>query len=1016
MSSKENFREIAEIWLEKLESCQFAGEIYIDEDQMRQIAGEMIRKYDSGQITADQYATILVITAVNCAYHYYDDEGFWPHFARLVRKDLSDFQMETFGRTIEVKLDTLGLLRTRRTGPFRYVGALLEQCGVSRRYIAPFARILRELSCGRQSWDSVVAISYREFQRIISELNCSKYLKSFLMDAEGWKFTIQVCQLLQYYELGIMTLTNLTEIPGFQPHFWQELISHLALRARTERKKQSLVFRPRICFFPEKGRIGLAFPSSQYLHGMTQPSIALPWDFPVTLFDRNESLWSLKYSGTIKNPDGTAQNWEIDGWVPDGRPVVFDIRHGLISRGAVVSPGEYFLLVPRGYTHGCSTRKNFGSVMLPGDWNYHAFQVQINVGDFVAGYNTETERSPEITLEWSVPEKKQFVMTTPGLEVFSGSMPEMTISDFSLVESNIVGLFFETNFGTGWIRNKEGLQDFRQECNKRVPVVGRIWLSYLSRSMNSDSLQASSQVEFCLLPELGLKFENRLYGFDEEAVISGNFSCCKVIFEGCKYNPDDRCWIVPSNLDEVSGNVTCGEVSVSIKSRLFRARMFGTDGRSLRYLMGTDLVSLEGIILSGYPEGEAVLFLDGESERRLAVKYDTWGRSEINPVQIMEFLRHSPNQISEVLVSCMGSRVTTGTVIVDLENLKRRIFLGEKYSISVCSAMNLKKLIHVCERLCIGERATINLNNLPGITTEFNYWVNSIFACASLIDNTDIRVEGRPVDWKSQLLDNKLRQILEAYASRNENDQIANFAVSDIDIIPSVARWQRAVREAIGHFTPSELISSLQEWAVDVKENRLPTRSQISKRTGGTNLTRGWVNYYHAGRYEDTLQILASMERESPIMRDTGNFLLALLFLRQARIRSAFELLEDKKSPGIFPQEYYLLRYIISVFLDHSPPPLDIKEFTPSLPLRPEDRVLLDIALEVQGNSGRAGRYGIDTDDWLVLLFILHISQDRKDREIVLGRIHSIRKSIPSSPELSVVEKIKKLAGGSYSA
>ena len=130
-------------WQQRLIKCNYAGEIFLDSERLISLADKYA--HDSRIITDDGVnKSVIVVFAVNCAYHFYDDSGFWEHFCRIMHLVNNPTTQEHYGTLVESKLRELKLLKNERSGPFRFVGAILEQCGVSKKYISQFASVLNE--------------------------------------------------------------------------------------------------------------------------------------------------------------------------------------------------------------------------------------------------------------------------------------------------------------------------------------------------------------------------------------------------------------------------------------------------------------------------------------------------------------------------------------------------------------------------------------------------------------------------------------------------------------------------------------------------------------------------------------------------------------------------------------------------------------------------------------------------------------------------------------------------------
>ena len=126
-------------WQELLKSCEFIGEISLSQKELNSLS-PFFWKYHADLSKEELYA-ILPVIAVNCAYYYYDDQGFWTHFCEILDvPSVGNFQ-QYLGDKIEQSLLKQGFIKKNREGAFRYVGLILEQCGITRRYIEKFALI-----------------------------------------------------------------------------------------------------------------------------------------------------------------------------------------------------------------------------------------------------------------------------------------------------------------------------------------------------------------------------------------------------------------------------------------------------------------------------------------------------------------------------------------------------------------------------------------------------------------------------------------------------------------------------------------------------------------------------------------------------------------------------------------------------------------------------------------------------------------------------------------------------------
>ncbi|MFA5823222.1 MAG: hypothetical protein WC853_09120 [Thermodesulfovibrionales bacterium] len=77
-----DLKQKASEWQELLKSCEFIGEISLFPQELKSISSSFW-KYHTHLSKEELYA-ILPVIAVNCAYYYYDDEGFWTHFCEIL--------------------------------------------------------------------------------------------------------------------------------------------------------------------------------------------------------------------------------------------------------------------------------------------------------------------------------------------------------------------------------------------------------------------------------------------------------------------------------------------------------------------------------------------------------------------------------------------------------------------------------------------------------------------------------------------------------------------------------------------------------------------------------------------------------------------------------------------------------------------------------------------------------------------------------------------------------------------
>ncbi|NLA96531.1 MAG: hypothetical protein GX838_06795, partial [Clostridiaceae bacterium] len=362
-----NIQEQQIVWLDRLNQCSFAGEVSLSVDELREIASiiNVIRP-------SPEMRDLILICAVNCAYHYYDDDGFWKHFMKLIEEPNTGVNREHVGRLIEGQLKERGLAKRDSTGPFRYVGAILEQCAVSRKHIASFATIVKELKA-YYGWEGLSSLEYDQYLTHISRVLCSRYLKNYLVDPDGWDFVKQVSRLCQLLENGVIKRDELEKLIGYQPHFWSELLFVINQETPTP-EPDSHVNRkkPYLMFNPDKLTIGLSLNADTIVE---YPKVQ-GWANPITWL-RHPSLFNSTYYGYFSVDGEIRTEWSLKGWIPDGSPALFNINWSFVHPDNVIVPGTYYLL-----TGNASDLKNIswealGPVDLASDTVNRAYLVSL---------------------------------------------------------------------------------------------------------------------------------------------------------------------------------------------------------------------------------------------------------------------------------------------------------------------------------------------------------------------------------------------------------------------------------------------------------------------------------------------------------------------------------------------------------------------------------------------------------------------------------------------------------------
>lgn len=412
----------ASAWVEALKTCEFAGQIDLSEDALKSLATAVRHGFETSVVTAQTHAIRLVFS-VNCAY-YAQDGGFWKYLCTLLGYEDTAQQETVLGRQIEESLTYFGFLGQPRYGPFRCVGPLLEQAGVTVRSMHKFAETLNQAARG--DWDRLLSLTFHEFRGVVDGLAPGTYLGLFLKDNSrtGWTFARDVARSIRQHERGLISSQDLQKLPGYRPGFWEELKSHLKIEPpETSLTRSQRAPLPKLVFDSATRQVQLAFDHDyverrEYFFdgGLVDTS-----RWPCTCRDD----FKRSYLILIKSGDETWKESHVRGFTPEGpeRVAIFHQRKGYIPTDAPVPLGPCFLLAPQGTTlpDSLPALTDFEHVSIT-DAAYVFWQVDVGPASDLAPLGYSQEREPEEILSWASYGPRLVGALEPA-NVFVGKLP-----------------------------------------------------------------------------------------------------------------------------------------------------------------------------------------------------------------------------------------------------------------------------------------------------------------------------------------------------------------------------------------------------------------------------------------------------------------------------------------------------------------------------------------------------------------------------------------------------------------
>lgn len=436
--------ENAKAWQSTLKQCDFAGQIDLPEDELRAIAPFVRQGFEHYAPTDFHHATRIVF-AVNCA--YYADEGFWDYFCRLLHQENSPQTQTHLGRQIEESLMRFGFLIEPRYGPFRCVGPVLEQTGVTRRSIPKFARILQE--CRETSWDEILTLSFNQFITVVETVQAGTYLGLFLKSdnngvKSGWDFTRSVARSLSQFESGRISWGVLQKLPGYRPGFWKELTAHIELAAvdtgKTQRQSVPL---PRLVFDAAQAQVLIRFD-----HDWVERR-AFTFEGEVV----EHSIWPITelsdfrrfYKVEIRAEGKPTRTHVFRGWTMDSsEPVaIFHPQRGYIPPDVPVPNGLCFLLAPAGtpLPPSITLLTDFEFVNIS-HAAYQFWQIEVLPDTDLTPFGYTQRHARANVISWAE-DGERFPASIESGDVFLGRMPRLNVKNADLFRQNRLALFLD---------------------------------------------------------------------------------------------------------------------------------------------------------------------------------------------------------------------------------------------------------------------------------------------------------------------------------------------------------------------------------------------------------------------------------------------------------------------------------------------------------------------------------------------------------------------------------------------
>ena len=829
---------------------------------------------------------ILVLCAVNCAYYYYDDNGFWCHFCELTGIDDKYKNESDIGRKIIDCMLSEGckVIQQKREGPFRYVGPILEQTGITYKYLNKYADFLVHLS-EKFGWDRLESIQEKIFREEVAKNipEANRYLKKYLYNT-GWKYTLDIVKQLH---VNHFNKNELEKLSGYPPDLWNFILT----------KKQPIlvspvrIIPPFLSFNPERMVLQWNFDALQVSKGILQfenetvDSTSIPIGC-----DRNMPLKGYYEYGS---------NNTIAGWDVDKEPLVlFRVKHPyrMIRDLTNVSPGEYYVLITAEESEAfqadvnnkkCDVKHVLGPMNIFSE-NGEA-RVDISVIDFKEGttfdrYGIKTANCEEFaSLEWEGGEKLAGVMNA--MDIFIQEIPQLRLKLAHLELSKII---IRKN-----IEEKEKELFLNGEYFKRDDTkieygeFARISVFPRGRIRDNNTWENTCK-EYTLLPECRFNYEQKILSANEKHSIEFEgpddvqIQWTEKLVQTCQ-NEQKRVWDIPASCRYISGKLKYRNLSLDIAFQVFRCIIEWDNNRGHKNILWkSELNTNIKLNIFICPNIDFTVGLSDFKTVETLKECSTEGKSfaALTLNDIKDAIKSTSFLCGQFVISKNVSPFewkNSGSFYVDEEKL-----IGELQRTQISSSIDMlppsfREVITAIKDIRddvvkLHDKDIENLLAFEIDSKTFREWTAVHFAAHIIFDvENDVKINEMEKllghEWK--VFFNWYRDAVDLIAPGTKAEaEKFKVALSQLPINTyrkfesfGIQRWSdkaKLVKEKLELFSNVE--NQLLEWTDMVRITNIGGwKGAIAEKTGGKEISRAW-RYYMQGRYDEACRFAATLE------------------------------------------------------------------------------------------------------------------------------------------------------------
>lgn len=874
----------------------YLGELILSEDELQ----ELFKVLSKADLEDSYIIACLAVAAINCAFYYYDEEGFWKHFDKLLG-NIFEQNHDYYGNKIlsYLKKNYFVSAQENEFGSYKYVRPILLQSGISKKHVYRFSEFINRV-IDRFGASAAITISFAEFKEVVSTIpEGNAWLRKFLASTSGWEYTKDV---LRHLVAGY-SKEELYIAKGFHQELWDLLIDGREIlpsdRAYSKYKK------PFFMFDLLKWQFGIFFdPKGVQNRVFTMNDRTITMQFvPVGI---DTSLGNI-YTGEM-HVQGFSSSWRVEAWNPqEEKCALFHAisPHKCVRDKSAVLPGKYYLVVTEDEPVNeedlkCMEAVDEGEIeifTINGEIYLKVYSICLKPDTSIDNLGLKTLSRQDFKIEW-VEGGQRLEGVIDDIVVWIEDMLPLKI-EFSPNLVDRVAFYQDTGSGRRKIVSRL-LSNGTLSIDIPFGIKGRIWAEPFGRSQIHDEMWETTEKIFCRLPKCDLRWPKGLFAYDEKPEII--FISDEPI-DICWTYPDKitemssvegRRWQLPEGCERVEGFLRYKELEIGLAQPIYRCRMEPV------ILWQDDLAERFNITLHLLPETNFSLSISGRDQGIPIIEKKTYrnGKVTLTSDDIKDALKNYHSVYGHFVVDYDAQRKNTGSIFINTDQLI-------EYCKTVDENMTAEWLIDLPEPIhktfnllsciCIGKKIPVLgetewLDSLPVKFRDFIMWnivASEIFDDSIFNDeykkhlNKDLNSF---IEWAKKvkkLCSNSEECNLSLYAEYFEEGQRYTGLLSEL----SVDRWEAMHRSWLSKLEiRSKVDKMLLEWKEELSEGTfLHWDCEISRMTGGREVTIAWYDYYLKQRPDNVCRYLNSPEVQLRI--EKGNDLIKAL-MRIVRIFS----------------------------------------------------------------------------------------------------------------------------------